>query len=577
MKQLIRNSLTLPIRLRLSRFSKTRHFNKFDLWIEQLIIEELGHKKLVDVKSPVYSQKLLLNLTLNNHHTKSQNLKMLMLILKTRGRLRWLCFRLMPSLFKNSYELTRFRLILEIFSNWNLFVQSILCKLIVIENSGQEYDLIEIYEFTHPNIGFSFVEERSYVLGGEVSQKMEFSGKKHSTRDNSNVLMLEKLLRWNSSKVINYIRESDYLSNNTYLLGYLQSFPDVLNELRLNIRLSIEFHQNADLSFDDVRDLNQGLPEALSEVEIWNQRFIVERNKWHIIDSTCSPHGKFVAGHWQFVEQCPATVSHVYLKAPVTKRVKKLSQAIFLIGRADENWYHLLLDTLPRYLSLNAVDREIPVLVRADLPKTSIALIERLLDRKIIYVRTEDRISVGTLYFVAARGTVYDSQPRNGEDRVVFSPRVLKMQRDWMLQRLGGTEGKVYPAEIFLPRRAKYRNLLNMNAVSRYLMQRDFEVIEMGKDFYLEQHHFFSEANKIISPGGAVLANILFMKKDSKVIAFRSWRGANLRIWKKLAEACKVDYAEVIGIPTYFGLKPLAREHSNYYVFLRGIKKALRA
>ena len=38
-----------------------------------------------------------------------------------------------------------------------------------------------------------------------------------------------------------------------------------------------------------------------------------------------------------------------------------------------------------------------------------------------------------------------------------------------------------------------------------------------------------------------------------------------------------MNYSEVVGIPTYFGLKSLLRAHSNYYVPLNRVKKELGA
>jgi hypothetical protein len=86
---------------------------------------------------------------------------------------------------------------------------------------------------------------------------------------------------------------------------------------------------------------------------------------------------------------------------------------------------------------------------------------------------------------------------------------------------------------------------------------------------------FFAEANTIVSPGGAVLANIIFMQRGSRVVSIRSWRGADVPLWKQLAEACEINHSEVIGIPSYFGSKPLLRAHSNFYVPLKRIKKEL--
>ena len=130
---------------------------------------------------------------------------------------------------------------------------------------------------------------------------------------------------------------------------------------------------------------------------------------------------------------------------------------------------------------------------------------------------------------------------------------------------------------IFLSRRASYRNLLNIDAVSRFLKRNEFQVVVPDESFYLNQARFFSEANTVCSPGGAVLANIIFMRRGSRVVSIRSWRGSDVPLWKLLSEACEVNHSEVVGIPSYFGLKSLLRAHSNYYVPLNRIKKELSA
>jgi capsular polysaccharide biosynthesis protein len=152
----------------------------------------------------------------------------------------------------------------------------------------------------------------------------------------------------------------------------------------------------------------------------------------------------------------------------------------------------------------------------------------------------------------------------------------LKSQREWMMKRLKVGKNETYPIKVFLPRRSKYRNLLNVERVCEYVSKHDVRILESNEAFFLKQHLYFSRANLIVSPGGAILANILFMPPGSKVIAVRSWRDANLGLWKKLAEACQVNYSEIVGIPTYYGFKSLARQHSNFYVPLGRFKKALK-
>ena len=567
--------LTFVIRLRLSRFHKTRKGNQTDRWIESLIIEDLASLEAWKDMEQISSRELILNTLNNATRTHSENVKMFFNILQTRGRLRWLCFRLLPSVFPDSYDLTRFKLIARILKNWNLFVSKILSKLVVAESQVVDGEILDVYEFTHPSLKFTLEKETQYVLGKEISQAIKFN--KKSTIINFRTVdnLLGRLILWNSAKSMNFVRESLILSTNREVLDYLDHFPSFIDEMERYSKLSIEFHEHANLSFDNRLELNLKIPDVLSNIEIWNQRFLVSDNKWHIVDSTCSPNSKFIAGHWQFLEQIPSHVGHVYLKKPTAKRTKKFTKAIFLMGRADENWYHLLLDTIPRYLFLKTLNRDIPILVRDDLPETSIALIEKLMDHKVIYVGPEDSIFVQTLYFIAARSTVYDSIPHNDDQRVSFSPNTLKSQREWMLKRLKENKIEQYPNELFLPRRAKYRNVINIGRVCKYLSKHGFRIVESDESFFLKQHMYFSRAKLIVSPGGAILSNILFMPSGSKVIAVRSWRDSKLKLWEKLAEACQVDYSEIVGIPTYYGFRWLSRQHSNYFVPLSRFKKAL--
>lgn len=575
MKASLRNFLFFVIKLRLSRFHKTRKSNQIDRRIESLIIEDLASAKVWEDLEKISSKELLLNPLNSTTYTHSKNLKILLRIIKTRGRLRWLCFRLLPSIFSDSYDLTRLKLLFRIGQNWNLFASTILSKLVVTDGPVLDVKSVGIYEYTHPSIKFSLEDETLYVLGKEISQAIEFNKNSLLINFRAKGNLLGSLILWSSAKSMNFVRESLVLSTNNMVLEYLDRFPSFINEMESYSKCSVNFHENANLSFDDRLEPNLKSPDVLNNVEIWNQRFLVSDNRWHIIDSTCSPYSKFVAGHWQFLEQIPSHVGHVYLKKPTAKRTKSFTKAIFLMGRADENWYHLLLDTLPRYLSLKTLNRDIPILVRDDLPETSIALIEKLIDRKIIYVRPEDCIFVQTLYFMAARSTVHDSVPLNGEEQVSFSPNSLKSQREWMLKRLEEHEIEQYPSEFFLPRKSKYRNLLNVERVCDYLSKYGIIILESNEAFFLKQHMYFSRANLIVSPGGAILANILFMPPDSKVIAVRSWRDSKLRLWKQLAVACRVNYSEIVGIPTYYGFKSLARQHSNFYVPLGSFKKAL--
>lgn len=572
MNQVFRTSTAVLIKLRLSWLFKNKNFKRIDLKIQRLMLGELDSLSCSTLQIWNFSQKISLNLSQNKTYTNLENLEVLRLILKTRGRLRWLCFRLMPLTFSDSYEVTRRHLLFRIFKNWDSFAENVLSKLSMISELPPNYEQVEFYEFTHPNNRFFFEEDATYILDHDLSKRVSFSRKKLPRELDT---LLGRMIIWDSRAAIRFIRSSAALSVSTKVFDYLNSFPDVLNELQGYSKLSLEFHKSSELSFDELLSLGFGNAEVLTDVQIWHQRFIIKSNKWHVIDSTCSPYSEFVGGHWQFLEQVPTSAENVYLKNNSYSIEKALPRAIYLMGRADENWYHLLLDTLPRYLLMKDLDSNIPVLIRSDLPETSKYLIKNLVEREIVFVDPQDHLHINTLYFVAARSTVHDSRPKNAENQVKFSPKMLGLQREWMMRRLPASQDHSYPEKVFFPRRAKYRNLLNMNSVIAYLLNQNYQAVELNNSFFLDQHHYFSSAKTVITPGGALLANILFMQKNSNIVAIRSWRDAEMKLWKKLAHACEMNYSEVVGIPTYFGSNSLARQHSNFFVPLSRIKKVI--
>ena len=492
-------------------------------------------------------------------------------ILQTRGQLRWLCYSLFSPVMGKAYQISRARLMTLIGRNWQQFSDEVLSCLSLSNEETNQLARISLHQYINPRTIRPLDCAQTYLLEGEYSRGLIY-GRNNSLQNST----LARMIRWNSSCAIAFIRQSASLKESLQLHKFLDVFPDFQDLLNSRASLECVFHPQSHQTFDQrLSDGVLGVQDKVTDVEIWHQRFIIKNNTWLLIDSTCSPSLEFVAGHWQFLEQNKAEQSKVEMLRPRETSRVSVDEAIFLIGRVDENWYHLLLDTLPRYLLFRGIDPEVPVLIRGDLPQTSKALIERLVEREIIYIQPEDLVFVKTLYFVPARSTVYDSTPKKNQERISYSPVIIQKQREWMLPSFPLEKSQTYPVRMFLYRRASYRNLLNIEAVSRLLKRNGFQVVEPDESFFLYQARFFAEANTVCSPGGAVLANIIFMRRGSRVISIRSWRGSDVPLWKLLSEACEVNHSEVVGIPSYFGLNSLLRAHSNYYVPLNRIKKVL--
>jgi hypothetical protein len=192
-------------------------------------------------------------------------------------------------------------------------------------------------------------------------------------------------------------------------------------------------------------------------------------------------------------------------------------------------------------------------------------------------VKPDEVFSIDKLFLIASRSTVFDSKPPKNLEQVKFPKGIYQDLQSYIFGELPKKRLSEYPKRLYLPRKSKYRSLLNNSRIGEIASNFGFSIIESNVDFYRQQYFFFNDAEIVLSPGGAVLANTIFMKPGSTVLSIRSWRDSDLLLWKKLAEACGVHFDEAVGIPTYYGRKALARQHSNFYLPLKRLRKLIKS
>jgi hypothetical protein len=551
--------------------------------IEDLIVNDFGlvdDVDRVDRVEEVNSEKLFLgDKSVEFSHSGIDEIALILRILDTRGRLRWLCFRFMSEIFYDAYEISRGQLMLRLFMNRDRFRESVLNRIRILIEKPEQSQSISVYEYTHPDTRFVFEKNHFYSLEDNLNASLIFEKKSSDSRSSRKFspCLLERIIFWDSSKVLLLMQLSPTFIEVPQIRSFLSRYPDLISQYNSLERFPVIFHEYSARTLDEREDLSNPSPDVLLNVKIWHQRFIIQDKKWIVTDVTGSPYTKFVAGHWQFLEQNKNEGGCVFIKKPSATAITKLKAAIYLMGRADENWYHLLLDTLPRYLFLKHIDLKVPVLVRSDLPKTSLQFLSKILRREIIFVKPDEVFSIDKLFLIASRSTAFDSKPPSDLEKVKFPRGIYQDLQSYVFEELPKMRLSGYPKKLYLLRKSKYRSLLNEMRVSKLASNLGFSVIESNVDFYRRQYYLFNQAQTVLSPGGAVLANTIFMQPGSRVLLIRSWRDSDLLLWKKLAEVCEVDFDEAIGIPTYYGRNALSRQHSNFYLPLRRARKLLKS
>jgi hypothetical protein len=359
---------------------------------------------------------------------------------------------------------------------------------------------------------------------------------------------------------------SKYLQDN-YPLFFIES----------NKYLVIEYvnHELAIFSFDDLyqkRGLNSF--ETILNCEIWHQRFIYVENRIINFDATTFPAQKFVAGNWQFGAGDKKNLGVQEVLKPSQISVN-LNEAIFLMNRCDENWYHFLLDTAPRLLFFESIPANVPILIRSDLPSTTKKFLRKLTSRNVIEVKPDETVRVSKLYVCPGRSTIFDSAPPKGLKKVEFSPLILNLFRRKVFNSFGISSDSNTDVRITFERKSATRNVINWNSIHKILQDFNFQNLPLNTKFFQEQVQVFHDANFVAAPGGAVLANMIFMKPETKLLVLVSWRNRKLKLWKDLSKSANLKYFEVKGFPTYWGFNYLRSLHSSFYISPRKLRRIL--
>jgi Glycosyltransferase 61 len=565
MKQKYKLLFFLKYRLKLNLFKKFE--SKF---VEKLIPAfEIVHSPRFNVSI----KYLIFDINKNNSSFLEKS-RIIFDILRTRALTRTLIFGMQAMPNSNEvYKISRWKLGMELLKNRKLLTRNIVSHLSYGYLSFKDYSgmkLLSPLHIGHKDMAKDLIEYQIYLIEETYSRKKYL---KIIPSDKIRQSVLDRFISWNTNIFIEFAKSNkldkitnEYLRSNYYLLFV---------ELNKYIRLEYVNHELSYFSLDYLLQKN-GLDsfETILDGEILHQRFISVKNRIINFDATMFPTQKFIAGVWPFSYRDKKNLGIQQLLAPSQTSVD-LSEAIFLIGRCDENWYHFLLDTVPRLLFFENIPAHVPILIRSDLPSTTKEFLRKLTSRNVIEVMPEETFKVSKLYVCPGRSTVFDSTPPNGLSWVEFSPLVLNLFRRKVLDSLGVSSDSHKQSRITFERNSATRNNLNPSSTKRVLQDFTFQTLPLNVKFFQEQVQVFHNANFVVAPGGAVLANIIFMKPGTKVLVLISWRNRKLKLWKDLSESFNLKYMEVKGFPIYWGFNYLQRMHSNYYISLRKLRRIL--
>lgn len=196
------------------------------------------------------------------------------------------------------------------------------------------------------------------------------------------------------------------------------------------------------------------------------------------------------------------------LPVPLSKKNEK---GFFLFPSWYHNYYHWMIDILPRLIYLKTLDdKSVPVCVGDSISRTAYeALVIALGDEKRIKVLSGTHLFQSMII------------PTNISESFDVSLPVIDFLREKFASEsvLKNINQNTLPKKIYISRSdARLRRIINEEEIMESLRKRGFSILTLSNLNILEQVALFKNAEIIVSHHGAAFTNLVFCSEHTRVI-----------------------------------------------------------
>ena len=252
-----------------------------------------------------------------------------------------------------------------------------------------------------------------------------------------------------------------------------------------------------------------------------------------------------------------------------------INEGFFLAGSGSFNWYHWLIEILPKmlfykceYSSKILVDescRTIPSMAET-LKKFS-----EKFELEIIYLNADKTYVVQNLYFInEVNKLMYNAIDNNLEIFPIYYYRQesLKQLRDKFLKNW--SEEKEHSEKVYLGRKNTHRIAANEHYVIESLQEMGFVNVDLVGLTIREQISIFNNAAAVIGTTGAAWTNLLFCKPHTKCIIFMPNNYKTYKFYAELADMMEVEVNYL-----YYENDSESHEKSDFIINLNELENLL--
>jgi len=186
--------------------------------------------------------------------------------------------------------------------------------------------------------------------------------------------------------------------------------------------------------------------------------------------------------------------------------------------RINENYYHFLIEDLPRLLLLKKYGDLSQIFAQKDTPSFAREALDYFRIRRVPTggpIRMESLLYSRVLGESGVTGSVASNLVRDSfrelSPNIALGKSKLYISRERFIKKFFPTDSRVVPSA----------------RVENHLVGSGFEIIQPEQLSFVEQASAFASATTVVAPHGAGLANIIFMQPGSQVVEIMSPNFAN--------------------------------------------------
>lgn len=220
----------------------------------------------------------------------------------------------------------------------------------------------------------------------------------------------------------------------------------------------------------------------------------------------------------------------------------ELEEAVFL--GTSNNWYHFMVEYMPRYFFIPQSHREIPTLIPKNTPFQFIELLTIIGFRNLIKTESFELIKLKNLT------SVFDFRYSNPFDFLSRRADLLMLQAFFANLEVPFQASMNYERILILRPTSTFRQMKNAKEVCKALTELGFFTIYPEQLSFSQQLTLFRNAKLIVAQSGAALTSLLFNKKDSLTIELGDWdQSQEQYFWRNFAKVLDLRIHSICAKP----------------------------